>query len=231
MGRITDWRINRRKKKLASISNDGWLWVQRGNQYELEQLHRDSDADAYYVERDDGTKEFYEDNIGMMHTWQGVPFGIATDRSRVIADAETAQIAATVDQKEESNELVNEDSVFRLGDIMEHLTVGQIAAQGGQKAIIVNPFHRKDDEPDIVDVRPVTKLMRRAARPDTPRKAAKNAIEAERATKGLGIGGAMDYIALISAFLVGAITVEYIAGGGGGGIDVGGIGLMILFGL
>ena len=230
MGRVTDWRINRRKKKLANISNDGWLWVQRGNQYELEQLHRDSDADAYYVERPDGSKEYYEDNIGMMHTWQGVPFGIATDRSRVIADAETAQIAATVDQKEESNELVDEDSVFRLGDIMKHLTVGQIDAQG-QRAIIVNPFHRRDEEPDIVDVRPVTKLMRRGARPDTPRKAAKNAIEAERATSGVDFSSFVQIGSLFAAFFLGGIMVEYIAGSGGGGIDVGGIGLMILFGL
>ena len=35
MGRIRDWRVNRLKNKLANVSNDGWLWVQRGNQYEL----------------------------------------------------------------------------------------------------------------------------------------------------------------------------------------------------
>jgi len=228
MGRIRQWRINRLKDKLANISNDGWLWVQRGNQYELEELHRDSDADAYYIETDDDTREYYEDNLGMMHSFRGAPFGIATDRARVITDGETAQIATTMDEKEENNELVTEDSVFRLGDIMQHLTVGQIQAPGGGKAIIVNPFHRQADEPDIVDVRPITKLMRRASRPDTPRKAAKNAIEAERATQGIGIGGAMDYIALISAFLMGAIVVEFIAGSGSGGVDVGGIGLMIL---
>ena len=227
MGRIRQWRINRLKDKLANVSNDGWLWVQRGNQYELEELHRDSDADAYYIETDDETREYYEDNLGMMHSFRGAPFGIATDRARVITDGETAQIATAMDQKDDNNELVTEDSVFRLGDIMQHLTVGQIEAPGGGKAIIVNPFHRQADEPDIVDVRPITKMMRRASRPDTPRKAAKNAIEAERATQGIDLSQLTQIGTIFGAFLLGAITVEFIAGGGGGGVDVGGIGLMI----
>ena len=164
----------------------------------------------------------------MMHSFRGAPFGIATDRARVITDGETAQIATTMDQKDENNELVTEDSVFRLGDIMEHLTVGQIQAPGGGKAIIVNPFHRQADEPDIVDVRTITKLMRRASRPDTPRKGAKNAIEAERATQGIDLSQLSQRGRIVGAGRMGAITVEFIAGSGSGGVDVGGIGLMIL---
>jgi len=228
MGRIREWRINRLKDKLANVSNDGWLWVQLLELVLVAPLHRDSDADAYYIETDDETREYYEDNLGMMHSFRGAPFGIATDRARVITDGETAQIATTITEKDQNNELVTEDSVFRLGDIMKHLTVGQIQAPGGGKAIIVNPFHRQADEPDIVDVRPITKLMRRASRPDTPRKAAKNAIEAERATQGIDLSQLSQIGTIFGAFLLGAITVEFIAGSGSGGVDVGGIGLMIL---
>ncbi|MDR9412768.1 MAG: hypothetical protein RI531_09175, partial [Haloferacaceae archaeon] len=60
-----------------------------------------------------------------------------------------------------------------------------------------------------------------------PRKAAKNAIEAERATQGIDLSQLTQIGTIFGAFLLGAITVEFIAGGGGGGVDVGGIGLMI----
>jgi hypothetical protein len=59
-----------------------------------------------------------------------------------------------------------------------------------------------------------------------PRKAAKNAVEAERNLEGTDWGEAVTYGAILSAFLLGAISSTYIGGGGGGGGGIN-IGLMI----
>ncbi|MDR9412763.1 MAG: hypothetical protein RI531_09145, partial [Haloferacaceae archaeon] len=67
-----------------------------------------------------------------------------------------------------------------------------------------------------------------ASSPDTPRKAAKNAVEAERANQGMDFGSLMQIGTIFGAFMLGAITVEYIAGGSGGSSVIDGVGLMIL---
>ncbi|WP_182013505.1 hypothetical protein [Haloquadratum walsbyi] len=66
-------------------------------------------------------------------------------------------------------------------------------------------------------------LFRHAADPQTPVKAAKNAVEAERAVSSFDLGQLSQIAGLFGAFLLGAITVEFIAGAdsGSGGIDVG----------
>jgi len=100
------------------------------------------------------------------------------------------------------------------------MTVGTLVPDDAERKIaIINPFHHTDDEPDIVDVRPTARLFRRAARPDTPRKAAKNAVEAERASQGLDLGTVgQTAMILMSAFIGGILTyIGTTAGGGGGG--------------
>jgi hypothetical protein len=65
------------------------------------------------------------------------------------------------------------------------------------------------------------RLFPQESSPDTPRKAADNAVEAERATQGLSMGKVGDWVQIVGSFLMGAITVEFIAGSsGGGGVDV-----------
>ena len=101
------------------------------------------------------------------------------------------------------------------------MTVGELHPRDSEKSIsIINPFHHIYDEPDIVDVRPVARLFRRSARPDTPRKAAKNAVEAERASQGLDLGTVgQTALILTSAFVGGLLTyIGFTASGGGGGI-------------
>jgi hypothetical protein len=58
--------------------------------------------------------------------------------------------------------------------------------------------------------------MRHSGTSDLPRKAAENARLAERAAKGTNLGQIGYVGSIFGAFLLGAITVEFIAGGGGG---------------
>jgi len=216
------WRASRRFNKFLSFSPNGWLLVQHGRQYALYPIERDSDADAYYIETEDG-KQYYEDNLGMMRSLNGVPFGIATDRGRPVVDAETAKTAAAMDQKDDEDRTLSPDDTLKLEDIMQHMTVGELVPEDARKKIaIINPFHHIYDEPDIVDVRPVARLFRRAARPDTPRKAAKNAIEAERASQGLDLGPIGQTAMILSAVFVGGLLVylAFTAGGSGGGVSL-----------
>jgi hypothetical protein len=214
------WRARRRFNKFLSFAEHGWLLVQRGRNYTLYPLNRDKDADAYYIETDDG-KEYYEDNLGMMRSLNGHPFGIATDRGRPIVDAETATVATAMDKKDDEDRRLTPDTLLKVGDIMEHMTVGELHPKDSERSIsIINPFHTIYDEPEIVDVRPVARLFRRSARPDTPRKAAKNAVEAERASQGLDLGTVgQTALILTSAFVGGLLTyIGFSAQGGGGGI-------------
>jgi hypothetical protein len=77
---------------------------------------------------------------------------------------------------------------------------------------------------NIIDVRDVTSILSHAGSPDTPRKTAENAAQAERAFDDWG--ELKRNASLIAAFVIGAIMM-YIGmsnGGGGGG---GGVSLMI----
>jgi hypothetical protein len=203
-------------------SEEGWLLVQSGNEYELEPVDYDPSADAYVIERgDDEDKEYYEDNLGMMHSLFGVPIGLVTDEQRPIVDADSARKAAAADQKVTDGGMLDPQETMPVQDVMNRMKVGTVQTQSGI-AHLVNPWHHKDDEPDIVDIRPTMRLFRHDARPDTPRKAAKNAVEAERATDGLNVGKLTDWVQIVGSFLMGAIVTEYIAGssGGGGGVEI-----------
>jgi len=54
------------------------------------------------------------------------------------------------------------------------------------------------------------------------------AAERDRQDTGIDLSQLSQIGTIFGAFLLGAITVEFIAGSGSGGVDVGGIGLMIL---
>jgi len=74
---------------------------------------------------------------------------------------------------------------------------------------------------DIIDVRDITSVLSHAGSPDTPRKTAENAAQAERAFDDWG--ELKRNASLIAAFVVGAIMM-YIGmsngGGGGGGVSI-----------
>jgi len=215
------WRASRRLRKFLNYAENGWLLVQRGRNYKLYPMERDNDADSYVIETEDG-KEYYEDNMGMVRTLNGHPFGIATERGRPIVDAETAETAAAMDDKDDEEQRLSPDTVLKVEDIMKHMTVGTLHPDDAERSIaIINPFHHIDDEPDIVDVRPTARLFRRAARPDTPRKAAKNAVEAERASQGLDLGTVgQTALILTSAFVGGLLTYIGTTAGGGGSVSL-----------
>jgi len=213
------WWNSRRFNKFLNYAEHGWLLVQRGRNYTLYPLERDIDADSYYIETEEG-REYYEDNLGMMRSLNGHPFGIATDRGRPIVDAETARTAAGMDAKDDEERRLKPDSLLKVEDIMKHMTVGELHPKESERSIaIINPFQTIYDEPEIVDVRPVARLFRRSARPDTPRKAAKNAVEAERASQGLDLGTiGQTALILTSAFVGGLLTYIGTTSQGGGGV-------------
>jgi|AKVG01.1.fsa_nt_gi hypothetical protein len=206
---------------LGGSASDGWLMVQRGNKYELEAAEYRSDADAYVVTDEEGEEQFFEDSAGLMHTFRGVPLGIATDEARPIVDGDTAQVATAAGEKMTDGGVLTSDQQLSVNDVRKRLKVGEVNTQYGS-VHIVNPFHRKDDEPDIVDLREAVRLFPNKTSPDTPRKAADNAVEAERATGGLDVGQLTDWVQIVGSFLMGAIVTEYIAGssGGGGGVEI-----------
>jgi len=75
---------------------------------------------------------------------------------------------------------------------------------------------------DIIDVRDITSVLSHAGSPDTPRKTAENAAQAERAFDDWG--ELKRNASLIAAFVIGAIMM-YIGmsnggGGGGGGVSI-----------
>jgi hypothetical protein len=198
-------------------NKDGWILMQRANRYELEAIEFDSDADAYRIKESD---EYLEDNVGMMHTLFGVPFGLASDQGRPVVDIDAAQTASGIDHKITDGGTIDLEQRMSIQDIMDHFKIGTVQTSQGP-AHIVNPFHATHDEEEIVDIRPTARLFGTASDPDTPRKAAKNAIEAERATQGMDLGQLGYWVQIVGSFLMGAIVTEYIAGSsGGGGIDV-----------
>jgi len=143
--RLTRWHFNR----FIKSAEHGWLLIQRGRNYQLYPMERDNDADAYVIETEDG-KEYYEDNMGMMRTLNGHPFGIATERGRPIVDAETAQTAAAMDNKDDEEQRLSPETAIKVSDIQDHMTVGTLVPDDAERKIaIINPFHLTDDEPRV----------------------------------------------------------------------------------
>lgn len=215
-------RFGLRRRALRWALNgtaDAWLLVQSGNSYELVEAEYESDAGAYVVELD-GAEQYYEDVGGMMGQLEGVPFGLANDDARVIVDADTAAAATAADAKVEDRGEIPRDAELSIDELRESMTVGTFETADGP-AQIINPFHRASDEPDVVDLSSITRVMKHAGAPDAPRKAADNAVEAERATQGMSLGTLTDWVKIVGSFLMGALVVEYISGSsGGGGVEV-----------
>jgi hypothetical protein len=202
-------------------SPDGWVLSQRGNHYELEPLERDDKNGTYRVgDEDDG--EWIEDDLGRMHHFNGIPLGLHLDEYRQVTDVQDAAVTTgTETRKVTDGGELDLSGGLSLEEIQDHLLVGETHIRGGGRALIVNPYLPVDDTPDVVDLRDTMRAFRHAADPQNPVKAAENAKEAERAAQGMDWGNAAQVGGMIMAFLMGAITVEYIAGGsGGGGVSV-----------
>ena len=220
---IKQWWQTRRLSKFLSSSNNGWLLYQEGGEYDLKKLHFDEDLDCYYIERA-GERLYFEDHISRMGRIMGHPLGLASSQGRAVVNAHDAELATAMDEKTNNKNPVDDDDVMQVGTMRESLHVARIEKDRGNNVDVINPFADLDDHPSIVDLRPTWQLFRRAARPDTPRKAAKNAVEAERAKSGPDLGQIGYVGSLFAAFLLGAITVEFIAGGGA---SVPSVGIMI----
>ncbi|MDR9412619.1 MAG: hypothetical protein RI531_08400, partial [Haloferacaceae archaeon] len=153
--KLTRWRNERRLKKILKTNRDGWLLVQRGNQYHLQPVEHDADADALVVQWDEAA-EYYEDHAGAMRTLHGIPFGLACDQARPVVDADAASKVSAVDKKlTDGGDIANERMTWK--DVIERFQVGYVDRQDGRNWI-VNPFHRASDEDDVVDIRPIVRV-------------------------------------------------------------------------
>ena len=206
-------------KRILRSSRDGWALVQSGSRYLLKPITRENGQAKVEI---DGENEVFEFG-DRMHKLLDVPLGLALESQLVGADVETAVVADNVPVNPNGENLdLNQN--LTIDDLMERLKIGEIATEAG-RFVFVNPFVHVDRS-QIVDLRPITKLLRYDGSSDMPRKAAKNAVEAERNLEGTDWGEAVTYGAILSAFLLGAISSTYIGGGGGGGGGIN-IGLMI----
>jgi hypothetical protein len=198
-------------KQIFKSNKDGWALVQRGNSYELEPLTRDEDADAYRIGPEDEA-EWVEDEAGLMHSIYRVPFGLKLESRRPMVDVETAAAAEGARGKITDGGQLDGSETFSLDQLRDKLHVGRLNA-GSRTYVFVNPFVERATEA-VYDLRSIGRVMTHDASPDTPRKTAKNAKEAERAFDGLG--GIKEKGMYLACFVAGGI-VAYIGGSGGGG--------------
>jgi hypothetical protein len=227
-------------RQILRSNKDGWALTQRGTRYTFDPLDREEDANCYKIDRD-GNEEYVEDAGGMMHTLEGVPLGLRVEDDRPMVDIEAAEATHAMDEKApDGGELATpvpgdpEYAVDDLGDIEpdeaeERLIIGYKEGER-RKLMYINPFELRDKVPDLVDLRNVPKVLRHDSDPDTPRKAAKNAVEAERA--GQKWDDIKTWAKNSGYFLLGAIAT-YIGttstgGGGGGGAEAVDVGLTAL---
>ena len=214
---VRNWFRDRRLRKFLGSTTHGWLLFQKGREYELKELGYDEALDCYYIQDEDGEDLYFEDELGRMGSLEGVPLGLASSQGRPILNAEDAEHATAFDEKSTDKKPLEDDQVVSVGEMRDSLQVARIERNGATDVEVINPFFDKERETDIVDLRPTFQLFRRSARPDTPRKAAKNAIEAERAKSGPDLGQIGYITTIFSAFFLGAIVTEFIAGGSSGG--------------
>ena len=210
---------------VLSANKDGWVLTQRGNKYSLDQLGRDAESEKFKIVNDETeteTEEIIEDRLGKMHNFAGVPLGLRNESQRPIVDIESAEVAQAADEKVTDGGRISPEDMISIGDMQKHLMIGSMETDSGNSIRYINPFIDTHGH-DIVDLRETMRLFRHAADPQTPVKAAKNAVEAERAVSSFDLGQLSQIAGLLGAFLLGAITVEFIAGSnsGAGGIDVG----------
>lgn len=197
-------------KQVFRSNKDGWALVQRGKKYSLEPLTRDEDMNAWRI-GDEEDAEWKEDPADLMHSMFGVPLGLCLGEKRAISDIEAAAAGESAADKVTDGGRLTQDQELSLSEIQDRLVVGKL--KGAQQSIMyVNPF--VDTDGNFVDLRNITKLFRHDADSDTPRKAAKNAKEAERTFDKYG--GIKEFGKIVTAFMLGAIAT-YIGGSGGGG--------------
>jgi len=219
MGFMRGWL----RRKWIRSNKDGWILLQRGNRYGIVPVDRE---DGMAVIEVDGDRQYLEGEDRMLNL-DGVPFGLALEGPRDIVDVEAAAASTEVaDMTDIGGANMAKDS-FTLEEVADRIKVGELATDGG-KVTYLNPYIDLDPK-RIVDLRHITKLFAHSGTSDTPRKAAKNAIEAERSIQGRDFGQLVQYGTIVGAFLLGAITVEYIAGSGGGGGGSINLGMMIVY--
>lgn len=206
--------------KVLQASSDGWLIIQQGQRYLMRQVQHDDGAITAMV---DDQKHHWEGD-DMMHTMAGVPLGLAVAGPASVVDVETAAAVEHVDTQQDMPQL-HQDDQLSVGQIRDSLQVGQVQTDQGVVSLI-NPFTTVDAK--VTDLRGIVKGMRHAGTSDLPRKAAENARLAERATKGTDLGSIGQIGSIFGAFLLGAITVEFIAGGGGASVPSVGLTLLPL---
>jgi len=208
-------------RNLLRSNKEGWALVQKGTKYELEPLTRDEEVQAYRI--GDKNSGSYLDDTGLMHTLEGTPLGLALEGKRPMVDIETAVAAEGASQMIADGGELARDQQLSIQDMQDRLKIGEVHGQN-RSVMYVNPFVDRDKSEDIVDLRNITQLLRYNTDSDTPRKAAKNAKEAERAFEKYGgvkeVGKALAYV------MVGAIAT-YIGTTGGGGGGGGGVTLPV----
>jgi len=228
-------------RKILQSNRAGWVLTQRGTTYDLDPVERDSDANCYKIGDGDDV-EYVEDTAGMMHSLQGVPLGLRLEGERPIVDVETVESVVAQDTKvmdggeiepvdgpdfDDPEPDIDDLTEFDQDDLEDHFIIGKKTGRS-RKILYVNPYTLREKVPDLVDLRDAPKALQHDTDPDTPRKAAANAVEAERATLS-GWGEVWEFTKYAGAFFLGAIatymgtTVSGGGGGGGGGssIDVG----------
>jgi len=212
---------------------DGWALVQRGNRYTLDMLSRDDDADAWQI-GDEDSAEWLEDPADQMHMLMGVPFALKLGAKRPATDLQTASaMDQAAGMQTDGGGEIDPSAMYSMQEITSKMTVGEMRTSEGALVKFLNPYVDLASE-RVVDLRNITKAFRYDAGSDTPRKAAKNATEAERSFDNLT--DLKEFGKILSAFIAGAIAafIGSSAGGGGGGvpnvglvIDVaGGLGLL-----
>jgi len=207
-------------KRILKSNKTGWCLSQYGNQYELEPLAWDDDENAYHVKgQSEDERDYIEDENALMLSLLGVPFGLRLASYRVMADIESATAGHEVAERVADGGELEDDESLSLDDIKERLVIGT-REEGNVKHVYANPFKKDSDSDRIVDLRQITSVLSNQARTDTPRKAAKNAIEAERAIEDGGWGNIATHGMILAAFILGAVVASYFPGGGGGAPDV-----------
>lgn len=204
-------------RQILRSNRTGWALVQRGNEWSLDKLTRDEDTGAYRI-GSESDAEWVTDPGDMMHSWHGVPVGLKLEEKRPMVDVQAAAASHEAAEASTDGGAITAEDTYTATDLQEKLVVGSMQA-GNRVVQFINPFKRLPKD-EFVDLRNITKLMRYDAGSDVPRKAAKNATEAERAVKG-GYGDLKEFGKVLASFLMGAVAA-YIgsSGGGGGGISV-----------
>ena len=215
MNRIQRWMADRRLRKALRSNRHGWVLTQRGNEYDIEPIEREEDTGMYVTADSD---EYIEDNAGMMHTLEGVPFGLRRDDSRPIVDVVAAQVAEGAASKLPDGGTIAEDDRFTIEEISERLLVGKFRNGLGETIHYLNPFVHVDSG-HVVDLRNIGKLFLHDSNPDAPRKAAENALEAERALNDGFQWGELGRYAMFVVMLV--LGYGFGAQSSGAGISLG----------